>query len=247
MKIWPFDPYSERSLGQYIAPADLEAGLRPVKQIRDAVGEKMEIAIECHFRWNRSSAERIAHALEPYNILFLEDPLAAVNLDEIKALSQRIRIPLVGSELLMTRWQVREWLEKHVSQFLMTDPVWSGGIGETRKMANMAEAFGTPIILHNVAGPFCHAAALHLGAHLPNLAFVESVRAFYQTYFSALSDYTPQLEDGHFAVPGGPGLGVRLREEVLSRADLSRQVSEGPGLAVGRRAMGDHWEREEIR
>ncbi len=247
MKIWPFDPYSERSLGQYIAPADLEAGLRPVKQIRDAVGEKIEISIECHFRWNRSSAERIAHALEPYNILFLEDPLAAVNLDEIKALSQRIRIPLVGSELLMTRWQVREWLEKHVSQFLMTDPVWSGGIGETRKMANMAEAFGTPIILHNVAGPFCHAAALHLGAHLPNLAFVESVRAFYQTYFSELSDYTPQLEDGHFAVPSGPGLGVRLREEVLSRADLRREVSEGPGLAVGRRTMGDHWEREEIR
>src|SRR5260370_1300548 len=149
MKIWPFDPYSERSLGQYIAPADLEAGLRPVKQIRDAVGEKMEIAIECHFRWNRSSAERIAHALEPYNILFLEDPLAAVNLDEIN--------------------------------------------------------------------------------------------------FSVLSDYTPQLEDGRFAVPSGPGLGVCLREEVLSRADLSRQVSEGPGLAVGRRAMGDHWEREEIR
>src|SRR5260370_7380533 len=247
MKIWPFDPYSEGALGQYIARGELEGGLGPGKQIRDGGGEKIEIAIECHFRWNRASAERIARALEPYDILFLEDPLAAVNLDEIKALSQRIRIPLVGSELLMTRWQVREWLEKHVSQFLMTDPVWSGGIGETRKMANMAEAFGTPIILHNVAGPFCHAAALHLGAHLPNLAFVESVRAFYQTYFSVLSHYTSQLEDCYFAVPGGAGLVLCLREEVVSRADLSRQVSEGPGLAVGRRAMGDHWEREEIR
>lgn len=247
LKIWPFDPYSERSLGQSLRLADIEAALRPIKQIRETVGNQVEIGIECHFRWNRASAERLARALEPYNILFLEDPLAAVYPDEIKALSQSIRIPIVGSELLMTRWQVREWLEKHVSQFLMTDPVWNGGIAETRKIANMTEAFGTPLILHNVAGPFCHAAALHLGSHIPNLAFMESVRAFYRAYFAELSDYTPCIEDGHFAVPQGPGLGVHLREEVLARSDLSLEVSEGPGLAAGRRAMGDHWEREAIR
>jgi L-alanine-DL-glutamate epimerase-like enolase superfamily enzyme len=177
----------------------------------------------------------------------MEDPLAAVVPDEIKALAGRTRIPIVGSELLMTRWQVREWLEKHVSQFLMTDPLWNGGVGETRKIANMAEAFGVPLILHNVAGPFCQAACLHLGAHLPNLAFVESVRAFYRTYFPLLAHYAPRVEDGGFAPPDGPGLGLKLRDEALNRPDLSRQVSEGQGLAVGRRAMGDHWEREEIR
>ncbi len=247
MKIWPFDPFSERSQGQYISAADIEAGLRPVRRIREVVGHRMEIGIECHFRWNRSSAERIAHALEPYGVLFMEDPLPAVNPDEIKALSQSIRIPIVGSELLMTRWQVREWLEKHVSHYLMTDPVWNGGIGETRKIAAMAEAYGVPLILHNVAGPFCHAACLHLGANLPNLAFVESVRAFYKTYFPILSDYAPVVEDGRFALPEGPGLGVRLREDVLERSDLTRQISDGRGLAIGRRAMGDHWEREDIR
>src|SRR5512147_2723589 len=109
----------------------------------------------------------------------------------------------------MTRWQVREWLEKRVSQYLMTDPVWNGGIGETRKIANMAEAFGVPLILHNVAGPFCHAACLHLGAHIPNLAFVESVRDFYKTYFPLLGDLAPQVVDGQFELPSGPGLGVQ--------------------------------------
>jgi len=247
IKIWPFDPFSERSHGQYISAADVERGLRPIRQIREAHGDRVEIGVECHFRWSRAAAERIARALEPYDILFLEDPLPAVNPDEIKALAQRTRIPIVGSELLMTRWQVREWLEKHVAHYLMTDPVWNGGVGETRKIASMAEAFGVPLILHNVAGPFCHAACLHLGAHIPNLAFVESVRAFYKSYFPILADYAPRAEDGHFAPPEGPGLGVRLREEVLRRPDLSRQISDGGGLAVGRRAMGDHWEREEIR
>jgi galactonate dehydratase len=247
MKIWPFDPFSERSLGQHITRAEINTGLRPIRQIRDTVGSEMEIGLEFHFRWNRASAERIARALEPYDILFLEDTQPAVNLDELRLLGQRTSIPLVGSELLMTRWQVREWLEKHVSQYLMTDPVWNGGIGETRKIANMAEAFGVPVILHNVAGPFCHAACMHLGAHLPNLAFAESVRAFYRNYFPILSDYAPLLQDGRFPLPQGPGLGISLRPEVLERADLVRQVSEGRGLAEGRRAMGDHWEREEIR
>ena len=247
LKIWPFDQFSERSFGQRISPAEIEQGLIPVRQIRDAVGDQIEIGIECHFRWNRVSMERIARALEPYDILFLEDVMPAVYPDEIKALADRTSIPIVGSELLMTRWQLREWLEKHVSQIIMTDAVWNGGIAETRKIAALAETFGLPLVLHNVAGPICHAACMHLGAHIPNLFYVESVRAFYQEYFPLLSDFSPKVTDGCLDIPEGPGLGLKLRDSALARADLVREVTEGDGLAGGRRAMGDHWAVEEIR
>ncbi|MCZ7542590.1 MAG: mandelate racemase/muconate lactonizing enzyme family protein [Anaerolineae bacterium] len=247
MKIWPFDPYSEATLGQYISPEAIENGLKPIRQIREAVGGAMEIGIECHFRWNRFSIERIARALEPYNILFLEDAMPAVYPDEIKAFAQRTSIPVIGSELLMTRWQLRDWLVKGVAQILMTDPTWTGGIAETRKIASMAEAFGVPLVLHNIAGPICHAACMHLGEHIPNLFFVESVRALYKTYFPVMSNLAPKAEDGSMAVPEGPGLGVTLRPDMLERADLTRAVSEGAGRAEGRRAMGDHWAVEEIR
>ena len=89
MKIWPFDQFSEGSFGQRITGAEIEKGLIPVKQIRDAVGARMDIGIECHFRWNRVSMERIARALEPYDILFLEDVLPPVYPDEIKALARK--------------------------------------------------------------------------------------------------------------------------------------------------------------
>ena len=247
MKIWPFDQFSERSFGQRITVAEIEQGLVSVKQIRDAVGDQIEIGIECHFRWNRASMERIARALEPWNILFLEDVMPAVYPDEIKALADRSTIPIVGSELLMTRWQLREWLEKHVSQIVMTDAVWNGGIAETRKIAALAETFGVPLVLHNVAGPICHAACMHLGAHIPNLFYVESVRAFYKEYFTVLSDFSPRVSDGCLDIPAGPGLGLKLRDSALARADVIREVSEGEGLARGRRAMGDHWAVEEIR
>jgi len=247
MKIWPFDRFSEMSFGQYISRADIDQGLKPVQQIRDAVGDDMEIGIECHFRWNRVSIERIARALEPYNILFLEDVMAPVYPDEIKRFSDRSAIPVIGSELLMTRWQIRDWLQRGVSQVAMTDPVWNGGIAETRRIANLAEAYGTPIVLHNVAGPICHAVCMHLAAHIPNLFFVESVRAFYRSYFAVLSDYAPLPQNGRFAVPDSPGIGVSLHDALLTRDDMMQEISQGEGLAVGKRAMGDHWSVEDIR
>jgi L-alanine-DL-glutamate epimerase-like enolase superfamily enzyme len=88
---------------------------------------------------------------------------------------------------------------------------------------------------------------MHIGASIPNLYFVESVRAFYSTYFPIISDLSVAVVAGHLNVPAGPGLGVALRPEMLDRDDLIRAVSEGPGLAAGRRAMGDHWAVSEIR
>ena len=88
---------------------------------------------------------------------------------------------------------------------------------------------------------------MHLAAHIPNLFYVESVRAFYREYFPVLTGFRPAVCDGHLDIPAGPGLGLKLLDSALARADLIREVSEGEGLAGGRRAMGDHWAVEEIR
>ena len=152
--------------------------------------------------------------------------------DEIKALSERTSIPIVGSELLLTRWQLREWLEKHVSQILMTEPLWTGGISETRKIANMAETFGVPLVMHNISGPIGHAAVMHLGAHIPNLFMVESVRAFAQTYFPVISNLAPRVMDGTLpsrrprpgrGVPAG-GAGARRPEQRRDGGDAARRA-----------------------
>ena len=88
---------------------------------------------------------------------------------------------------------------------------------------------------------------MHLAAHIPNLFYVESVRAFYKGYFPALTDLRATVRDGHLDIPAGPGLGLNLLDSALEREDLLREISDGPGLAGGRRAMGDHWAVEEIR
>jgi len=88
---------------------------------------------------------------------------------------------------------------------------------------------------------------MHLSAHIPNLYFVESCRALCKTYIPVPRNLSPAVVDGHMSVPEGPGLGVQFNAPAVERDDLIRRVTDGPGLAAGRRAMGDHWTVEEIR
>ena len=248
MKIWPFDGFSVRSMGQSISREEIEAGLEPVRRIRNAVGENFRIGIEMHFRWNRMAAEQIGYALEPYNIYFIEDALPAVDFQEIKRLSQALRIPIVGSELLLSRWQLRDWMVEGASQILNTDLAWTGGIAETVRIAAMGEAFGLPIMLHNAGGPIAHMASLHVAAHIPNLFELETVRAFYLSYFQELTDVQVTVEDGHIALPPErPGLGIELNPNIWNRDGLNVLVSEGEGKAVGIKSMGDSWSKPDIR
>lgn len=248
VKIWPFDRFTERSFGQNLRVDEIEAGLEPVRSIRRAVGRDFRIGIECHFRFSRAAAEQLCYALEPHNIYFVEDPLPSVDTAEIKRLSQASRIPIVGSETLLSRWQMRDWIANGVSQIIMTDVAWTGGIAESKRIANMAEAYGIPIVFHNAGGPIAHMASLHLAAHVPNLFELEMVRAFYNTYFRELTDVDVKIHDGHVAIPSDrPGLGVDFLPAVWERADIDVQTSEGTGRAQGIRAMGDSWSKPEIR
>ncbi len=248
VKIWPFDQFSPRSLGQSIDRSEIEAGLEPVRSIRNAMGDDFRIGIECHFRYGRAAMEQICHALEPYNIYFVEEVLRAPNHHEIKRLSEKTRIPIVGSETLLSRWQMRDWIASGASQIVMTDVAWTGGIGETKRIASLAETFGLPLVLHNAGGPISHAANVHLAANLPNLFELETVRAFYRTYFGELTDLDVQIVDGHTPLPAErPGLGIALNEDIWQRGDLHVQTSAGAGTAVGVWSMGDSWSRPDVR
>ena len=247
VKIWPFDQFSRRSFGQTISKAEIEAGLEPVRSIRQAVGDDFRIGIECHFRYNRAAMEQICYALEPYHIYFVEDPLPATNTAETKRLSQATKIPIVGSETLFSRWQMRDWIASGATQVVMTDIAWSGGIAETRRLANLAEAFGLPIVFHNAGGPIAHMASLHVAAHVPNLFELEMVRAFYKTYFKELTDVEVTITDGYLPIPAErPGLGIELNPDIWQRADLTIQTSSADGPTIDVNAIGDPWNQKGV-
>ena len=216
MKMWPFDEYAYASGGTHIAAADLDKGLEPFRQVRRAVGTRMDLMVELHGLWNLPAALRIARAfeaegLEPY---WIEDPLRPDDLASLARFAHATRLPTTASELLAGRQAFRELLEARAASIVMLDLGWCGGLSEGKAIASMAEAFGLPIAPHDCTGPVVWAASVHLSMNAPNALIQECVRAFYTGWYTELVTGLPVVEGGMVR----PGSGPRLRRRAATRA-----------------------------
>lgn len=250
MKIWPFDDLARRTLGQNISPTEIEYGVSRFRAIREAVGDEMEIALEGHCQWNLPSAIRIAQAVEPYRPMWLEELMLPDDPEATRQLRAATRTPLVTSERLMTRWGYRPVIERGAADIVMFDIDWVGGLTEARKVAALAESHQLPVAPHNPGGPVSNLVTAHFSASVYNLFIMESVRAFYLTWFADALTFNLVSEDGHFPLPPGPGLGCELSAMLLERDDLVREVSANSdtgslsGYAVGNPyRAGNPWKR----
>jgi len=226
MKIWPFDQFADATNGQHITAAEIEKGMEPFRQIRDAVGMQMEIAVELHWRWNLQSAIRIAAALEEIKPLWYEDPIRMDNADALATFARSTRVPTTASETLATRFAFRELLEKRAVGIVMLDPGWCGGISEARRIASLAETYHCPVAPHDCTGPVVYAAGTHLCLATPNAMIQEGVRAYYHGWYRDVVTELPDIQSGYVAAPSGPGLGTRLSPEFLARDDVMVRTSE---------------------
>ena len=239
MKIWPMDGLSTRYNGQYISRADIRRGLLPFQKIRDAVGDKMEIAFEGHSRWNLPMAVRIAEELEQYDPMWFEDPIPVDNITCFANLRKKTKLPILASERLATKYQFRELFEKDACDIAMFDVSYCGGITECKKIAAMAEAYHLPVTTHNCGSPVMTMVVAHLMMSCPNTNGIETVRALYQTF--DITDVGVDIRDGHLFLSDRPGLGIALREDVLKAKDTIRQVTKEASHDQMFAVTGDPW------
>lgn len=224
MKIWPLDPYAARTNGQAVSADDLRAGLAPLKKIRDAVGDQMEICLECHGLWNLPSAIRIARACEEYNIKWLEDPMLVDDVENLRRLREKIAVPLVASERLCTRMQYIPLFAAGGADIAMIDLSWTGGLTEGRKVAAAADAFRVPVTTHNCGGPVLTKACAHFNLSTPNAIEMETVRASYRS-FPEITDSPFFIENGSIVPGDAPGLGLTLHPDLETRPGVVTRVS----------------------
>ncbi len=225
MKIWPFDPYAEKSGGHSLSTQDLNAALKPFEKIRGAVGDQIEIMVELHSMWDLPTAIKIARALEPYAPAWYEDPIKMDDLGALAKFSETTRVPTAASETLATRWSFRDLLERRATGMIIYDPTWVGGISEGKKIAAMAEAYQLPATPHDCVGPVSFAVAVHLSVSTPNTPVQEFVRAFYTSWYRELVTELPKVSDGFVEPLTAPGVGTQLLPELLARPDVHRRSS----------------------
>jgi L-alanine-DL-glutamate epimerase-like enolase superfamily enzyme len=219
MKIWPFDYAAEASQGQYISAADLATALGPFEKIRRAVGTRMDVMAELHSQWNRPTAIKICRALEPLQLLWVEDPVFMDHLHSLEEVARATTAPIAVGETRGGRADFRALIEMEALSTIILDLSWCGGISEARKVASIAEAWHVPVAFHDCSGPVVLAASTHLAMNVRNCFIQEMVRAFYFGWYRELVTDLPTVEHGMIRPPAAPGLGLKLLPEVLRRKD----------------------------
>ncbi|MDA8195408.1 MAG: galactonate dehydratase [Thermaerobacter sp.] len=183
--------------------------------VRHAIGQDVDMAVDCHGRLSPTVALQLAQALAPLHPLFLEEPCLPENIDALAWVAERSPVPIAAGERHYTRFGFRPILERHAAAVLQPDLCHAGGLGEVRKIAAMAEVYYVTIAPHNPNSPLNLAYGLHLDAVIPNFLCQEQV----SLGLECLVNPFRLDEDGCLAVPGEPGLGVTLRPESLLTED----------------------------
>jgi galactonate dehydratase len=226
MKIWPFDFAAEANGGTHISNEDLKRACAPFERVRNAVGDKIDIMCELHSLWNLPTAKKICHALEEFDLAWIEDPVRMDHLENVGKITEISKTPIAVGELLGGRAQFRDLIGKSDLGLVIMDIVWGGGLTEARKIASYCDAHGLPFTGHDCTGPVALGVSTHMALHAPNTYIQEIVRAFYYDWYQDLVTTLPPVENGHISAPEGPGLGMALNPDLLKRSDARIKKSK---------------------
>jgi len=206
-----------------------------VDGIRKAVGDEMDIMVDAHGPpwFTTKDAIVIGKALEPYKLLFYEDPVPPDNIEALQRVQDNVDIPIAAGERHSHIWGVRQLIEREIVDVVQPDTGRIGGISQMMKIAAMAEAHYITVAPHSGSlGPVAEYAAIHVLAAIPNALILERVHDDVPVRYDVTLPHIETI-DGHIEVPDRPGLGVDIDEDVVlahpSKGNTSRPGSEGDG------------------
>jgi L-alanine-DL-glutamate epimerase-like enolase superfamily enzyme len=183
--------------------------------VHDAVGSDTDIAVDCHWRYNASDVVKVARELEPFRLLWLEDPVPPNNTAALKEVSSKVRVPIATGENLFLFEGFQEIIAQHALSIVTPDLQKVGGLSIAHSIAHFADVHSMPIAPHNISSPVGTLASAHFCAAIPNflcLEFHASDVPFWNDLVEGLPK--PIIQNGYIALPDKPGLGVTLNEDV---------------------------------
>jgi L-alanine-DL-glutamate epimerase-like enolase superfamily enzyme len=189
-----------------------------VGEVRDAVGYDIDVAVDCHWRYSVSDVVKVAQALEPFRLLWLEDPVPPDSIEALRAVSSRVKIPIATGENLYLFAGFREILQTHAVGIATPDLQKVGGLAVASQIAQFADAQTIPVAPHNVSSPVGTLASAHFCAAIPNFLVLE-FHASDVPFWNDLVEGVPKpiIQNGSIQLPDKHGLGVRLNEDVARK------------------------------
>ncbi len=192
-----------------------------VAAVRAAIGKDRDVALDLHGTAHKAMAKVICSEVEPFGLMFIEEPVLPENNDALREIANHTRTPIATGERMFSRWEFKQLLQQGVVDIVQPDLSHAGGISEVKKIAGMAEAYDVAVAPHCPLGAVAFAASLHLDFSTPNAFIQEQVHELHDN--ARPVDFVKnravfQFADGFISRPNGPGLGLEIDEEAVREA-----------------------------
>lgn len=227
---WGDDAFMERQLDRY-----LEAGFprikvkvanpvpeacRRIELLRKRAGDAIDLCVDANWAYSLEEAVEVGRALTANRYFWFEEPLRPEDEDGYVALHQRCDTPLAAGESNYTLDQAMRLVSSRTLSFLQPDVARSGGISETKRMAEFAAAHDVKYAPHiGMSGIICETASIHLAAAMPNVKAMEceTDASPFKTWITGAAPGIERQKNGMLPVPTGPGLGVEIDWDAVKR------------------------------
>ena len=223
---------SLNSIGEYKSAA------RIMEALRLAVGDEVEIMVDCHGRHSLGNAVEFCRVLAPYRPYFIEEPVPPENVDVLAEVRRLSPVPIATGERLATRFQFREVFEKLACNVIQPDLCHCGGLWEAKKIAAMAETYTMGVAPHNPLGPIANAVALHFDLSTPNFLIQEDMLKDVPWRWEVV-EHSLESSNGYWIPIDKPGLGIDVNEAAAAKHPFAQEVLHSTSVRANDGAILD--------
>jgi galactonate dehydratase len=196
-----------------------------VAAMRDAVGDGIDLMVDCHARPSPRMGMLFAKALEPFNLYWFEEPCWPETMEDIALIQRAVKTPIATGERLVGIHAFRELFERRAASVIQPDITHCGGLTEARRIAAMAEAYRVSIAPHNPQGPVSTAASLEFGFATPSYIICEQVHSDVPWRAEVVREGFTVDPKGQIVRPNTkPGLGIEIDENVVRQHPFEQEV-----------------------
>jgi galactonate dehydratase len=220
------------SLEHIDTATELKNIVRRVETVRELVGDEIDICLDFHGRFSMAMSRRVFPLLEPYNLMFIEEPVLPEYTDHFGLVVQSTSIPIATGERLFSRGEFKDVLRSGIA-VAQPDLSHAAGISETRRIAAMAETYNVDIAPHCPLGPIALAACLQIDFATPNFLIQEQILGLGKGNNGALMKYLVDFSvfdapNGYIELMTKPGLGIEVDEKAVREASVNGHRFRGP-------------------
>lgn len=201
------------------SPGELQRMVDQMTAAREAVGPTIDICADMHGRYDLPTGKKVAELMEPLNLMWLEEPVPAENIQAYKLINESTSTPICAGENVYLAHGIHPLLEQGAVDIVMPDLQKAGGLGEGQRIANLANLYYVPFAPHMVATYLGAMAATHVSVSVPNFMILEWQIYFHtDPMFQEIIEYDGEMVvDGHIPLSEKPGIGVEMNIEAMRR------------------------------